>query len=120
MGVNGRPVRRLADLTAALEASGVGRAAASSLAATMPMPGLGVRPVRIRFGTTRLTTSTDPDRRGDQPGQFRRAAARFRRTPDRRQHGDFLALGRLGSRRCRALTTPVVRVWSRPNGLPIA
>ena len=43
----------------------------------------------------------DPDRRRDQPRQLRRAAARFRRAAHRRQHGDLLALRRLGRHRLR-------------------
>ena len=42
-----------------------------------------------------------PDRRADQQGQFRRSGVQRRRQGDRGEHGDLLALGRLGRHRLR-------------------
>ena len=61
---------------------------------------LGAQP-RHQFRTLR---QLHPDRRRDQPRQFRRPAVQSRRRGHRRQHADHLALGRLDRHRlCGAL-----------------
>ena len=104
----------------------------------MPMPGLRTRPARISSGTTRLTTSTGiakpmpalapegetmavltpisrPAESSSGPPELPGLiAASVWMTPDSSRPS------LVGIRRRTALITPVVSVWSRPNGLPIA
>ena len=114
------------------------RAAVASWPAMMPIPGLRTRPFLMRSGTTRFTTSTGtakpmpalapegekmavltPIRRPAEsssgppelPGLI---AASVWITPDNSRPSC------VGRRRCSALMTPLVNVWSSPNGLPMA
>ena len=58
---------------------------------------VGARPRHRRRSLRRL----HPDRRADQQGQLGRPGVRRRRQRDRRQHGDLLAVRRLGRHRLR-------------------
>ena len=59
---------------------------------------LGARPLAA-VRRWRHDRPPDPDRRGDQPGQLGRPAARLGRPPDRRQHDDLQPLGGIGRHR---------------------
>jgi hypothetical protein len=114
------------------------RVAAASLAATMPIPGVGTEPRRMSSGTTRLTESIGmakpipalvPD--GDRIAvltPITRPAESSSGPPElpglmAASVWITLVISRpalVGRRRLSALMMPVVSVWSSPNGLPIA